>query len=190
MAKQRRGFWSRTCAFLLKIFGWQIVGEPAPEKNAVILVAPHTSLWDFVLPYLFYTSVGETPHALVKKEMFFWPLGPILRKLGGIPIDRSNATATMKGVIDTMRNTKKKFHIAIAPEGTRKPVKRWKTGYHTFATVLECPVYLGWIDYAKKQISVGNPFPLSGDPRVDTDNIQKEYLAMNKTGKHPERFIA
>lgn len=181
--------WQKTCGTLLKVFGWTIDGEVPKEQKAIILVAPHTSIFDFVIPYLFYKSKGETPHALVKKEMFKGPWGWFLKKLGAIPLDRKNPTASIKKVIDDMRGSEQTFHLAIAPEGTRKPVKKWKTGYHTFAKALDCPVYLGYMDWKTKHIGVGVPFPLTDDARKDTEMIQLEYGKMAHAGKHPDRFI-
>ena len=124
--------------------GWTTVGGPVPEKKAIILGVPHTSIMDFVVSYLFYTQFDAgKAKVMIKKEFFFWPLGPMLRKMGAIPTDRSNATAMVKGLIDEMEKDDT-FILAIAPEGTRKPVKKWKTGYHTIAKAVDCPVYLGF----------------------------------------------
>lgn len=182
--------WGRFCGKLLKWFGWTVDSAPTPDDKAIILAAPHTSLLDFPVCYLFYKSIGETPHALVKKELFFWPMGTLLRKMGAIPLDRSNATASMKRVIDEVRNAEGRFHLSIAPEGTRKPVKKWKTGYHTLATAIGCPVYLGYIDWKHKHIGTGERMDLTGTPREDTDRIQAAYARLDVAGRHPEKFQA
>lgn len=181
--------WEKFCGFMLRKLGWTVDGEVAPEKVAVLLAVPHTSIWDFPVCYLYYKSLGQKPHAIVKKEMFFWPLGPILSKLGAIPIDRRNSVGTIKGVIDRMKNTDEKFHLSIAPEGTRGPVKHWKTGYHTIARALNCPVYLGYVDWGTKHIGYTRTFPLTDNPREDTEKIQQIYASMNVSGKHPEKFV-
>lgn len=180
--------WSKICAFSLRAMGWTCDNDPVKDKLCVLLVAPHTSIFDFVIPYLYYTSKGATPHALVKKEFFFWPMGPFLKSLGGIPLDRKNPARAIKKVIDSMKNSDEIFHLAIAPEGTRDPVKKWKTGYHTIAKALDCPVYLGYIDWKTKHIGYKISYRLTDNAREDTDNIQRIYETMNVSGRHPEKF--
>lgn len=181
--------WEKFCGWLLKKMGWTAVGTPSEAKICIILGVPHTSIMDFVVSYLYYKSLGQTTHCMVKSEMFFWPLGPVLRKLGGIPVDRKNPAACVKKVIDEMKDSEERFHLAIAPEGTRKPVARWKTGYHTIAKALDCPVYLGFFDWGTKRIGYTTSYPLTDDARKDTDEIQKIYESMHLTGRTPENYI-
>lgn len=180
--------WSKFCAWALRKWGWTVDGEVARDKVAVLLAVPHTSILDFLVCYLYYTSLGATPHALVKKELFFWPLGPALLKMGGIPLDRKNPVATIKGTIDKMKNSDEVFHLAIAPEGTRKAVSRWKTGYHTIARALDAPVYLGHIDWGTRHIGYTESYPLTDDIRKDTEGIQAYYASHSYQGRHPELF--
>ena len=168
--------------------GWKSIGGPVPDKKAVILGVPHTSAWDFVVSYLFYTHFGKKAYVMIKKEFFWGPLNWILRKLGGIPVDRSNPTNMLKSLITEMEK-KDEFVIAIAPEGSRKPVKRWKTGYHLIAREVGCPVYLGYFNWTTKEISVGQKFELSDNAREDTEKIQAIYEKMNLEGKHKGKFI-
>lgn len=114
--------WAKFCGWLLKKMGWTTVGGPAPEDKCVILGVPHTSVWDFVVSYLFYTQFDRTAHVMIKKEFFFWPVGVFLRKVGCIPVDRRSAAAMVKSLIEEMEKVDQ-FHLAIAPEGTRKAVK-------------------------------------------------------------------
>ena len=124
--------WARFCGWALKKIGWESVGGPMKEKKAIVLGVPHTSAWDFLVSYLFYTQFGKVAHIMIKKEFFFWPLGPILRACGAVPVDRSNAAEMVRSIISEMEGAEE-FHLAIAPEGTRKPAKRWKTGFHLIA---------------------------------------------------------
>ena len=94
--------WAKFCGWLLKKMGWTTVGGPAPEDKCVILGVPHTSVWDFVVSYLFYTQFDRTAHVMIKKEFFFWPVGVFLRKVGCIPVDRGSAAAMVKGLIEEM----------------------------------------------------------------------------------------
>ena len=112
--------------------GWTAVDPVAPDDKCIILGVPHTSFWDFVISYLYYESVGGKPYCMIKGELFWGPLGWLLRKLGGIPVDRKKGSNVTLSVIREMK-AQKVVHLALAPEGTRKPVKRWKTGFHTIA---------------------------------------------------------
>lgn len=181
-------FLQKFCAFALKALGWTAVDPPVPEEKCVILGVPHTTIWDFVISLLYYTSVGGKAYCMIKKEFFFWPLGPVLRKLGGVPVDRSNGAQVVLSVVHEM-NKAKTMHLALAPEGTRKKTARWKTGYHKIATAVGCPVYLGYFDWGTKRVGRGQKFELSGDAMADTEKIQQIYESMHLTGRHPENFI-
>ena len=91
---------------------------------------------------------------MIKKEVFWGPLGWLLRKLGGIPVDRKKGSNIVLSVIKEMKS-QKTVHLALAPEGTRQPIKRWKTGFHTIAREVGCPVYLGYFDWGTKRVSRG-----------------------------------
>ncbi len=180
--------WARFCGWALKRLGWTTVGGPVPENKAVILGVPHTSAMDFVISYLFYTQFGaQKAKVMIKKEFFFWPFGPLLRKMGAVPVDRSNAASMVKSLIGEMEG-EDTFILAIAPEGTRKATKRWKTGYHLIAKAVGCPVYLGYFDWGRKRVSAGEKVELTDDARADTERIQAIYEGMRLQGKHPEGY--
>lgn len=165
--------------------------EQAPEQACVILAAPHTSIWDFAIGFFYYRACGGHLHVMIKKESFFFPVKYILKSMGGFPIDRGNGQATVLGLVHAIDGAKargEKFHLVICPEGTRKPVHKWKTGYHKIATMAHVPVYLAYFDFGTKHVGLGKKFELTGDPRKDTDAIQAEYEKMNLTGLHPEGF--
>lgn len=168
--------------------GWTTVGGPAPEKKCIILGVPHTSVWDFVVSYLFYTQFDQTAHVMIKKEFFFWPVGVFLRKVGCIPVDRGSAAAMVKSLIEEMEKVDR-FHLAIAPEGTRKAVSKWKTGYYLIAREVGCPVYMGYFDWKTKRVSIGEKVELTDNARADTDRIQALYEQKHFVGKHPEGYI-
>ena len=180
--------WAKFCGWLLRKLGWKSIGGPMEGDKAIVLGVPHTSFFDFPICYLFYAQYGRLAHIMVKKELFFWPLGPILRACGAVPVDRSNATATIRSIISAM-NENKIFHLAIAPEGTRKPVKRWKTGFHTIAREVGCPVYMGYFDWGTKRVSRGQKVELTDDAKADMARIQALYEEMHLVGKHPEKYI-
>lgn len=175
--------------FLLKMMGWKGIEPIIPEKKCVILGAPHTSAWDFPIAYLYYSSVGGKAHIFIKKEFFFWPMGPLLKHLGAIPVDRSRkgGSSLMQQTIDKF-NEKEVLHLAIAPEGTRQAVNKWKLGFYKIATEAGVPVYLGYFDWKTKTIGRGTKFELTDNPREDLLKIQKWYHDKGVVGKHPENF--
>ena len=180
--------WGKCCGALLKMLGWTADGGSVEEDKCIILGVPHTSAWDFVISYLFYRSCGEKAKCMVKKEFFFPPVGWLLRAMGGIPVDRSSPTNMLRSVIEEMERPGR-FHLAIAPEGTRKPVKNWKTGFHLIARSAGIPVYLGYFDWGRKRVGRGQRGELTDDPRADMKRIQELYEQMHLTGKHPEKYI-
>ena len=180
--------WGKCCGALLKMLGWTADGGSVEEDKCIILGVPHTSAWDFVISYLFYRSCGEKAKCMVKNEFFFPPVGWLLRAMGGIPVDRSSPTNMLRSVIEEMGRPGR-FHLAIAPEGTRKPVKNWKTGFHLIARSAGIPVYLGYFDWGRKRVGRGQRVELTDDPRADMKRIQELYEQMHLTGKHPEKYI-
>lgn len=192
MKTRKKGYskgWARFCGWCLRKLGWETVGGPMPEKKAIVLGVPHTSIWDFLISYLFYTQFGKVAHVMIKKEFFFWPLGSLLRACGCIPVDRSNATSLVKSLITEMGQDDEEFHLAIAPEGTRKPVKRWKTGFHLIAKETGAAVYAGFFDWGRKQVGCGEKIELTDDARADMERIQAHYESLGLTGKHPEGYV-
>ena len=180
--------WAKFCGWLLRRMGWESVGGPMKEKKAIVLGVPHTSVWDFLVSYLFYTQFGKVAHIMIKKEFFFWPLGPILRACGAVPVDRESPATMVRSLIHQMDNADE-FHLAIAPEGTRKAVKRWKTGFHLIARETGSTVYVGYYDWGRKRISVGEPIELTDDTRADMQRIYDIYRPMGIQGKHKDGFV-
>ena len=175
------------CKFWLKIMGWKTIGGPAKEAKCIIIGAPHTSAWDFIISWLYYTSVGGVANVLIKKEFFFWPLGHILRKAGGVPIDRSKGANVIRQTIALVRE-REKIHLALTPEGTREHTKRWKAGFHIIAKETGIPVYLGSFDWGRKEISIGNIFEISDDAQTDINRMKDFYRGKGIQGKFPEKF--
>lgn len=172
---------------LKKLMGWTTVGELPPEKKVVFLAAPHTSIWDAAMGYMYFRTLGGRLKIMIKKEAFFWPANWIIRSIGGFPVDRSNSSSLMVGLIHEMQKADK-FYLAICPEGSRKPVKKWKTGYHTIARETGCAVYLTFIDYKKKIVGISRKVELTDNARADTERIQGIYESMHLTPLYPENF--
>ena len=179
--------WAKFCGWLLRKLGWKSIGGPMDGDKAIVRGVPHTAFFDFPICDLFYAQYGRLAHIMVKKELFFWPLGPILRACGAVPVDRSNATATIRSIISAM-NENEIFHLAIAPEGTRKPVKRWKTGYYTIAKATGAQVYVGYYDWGRKRIGVGEKWEMADDAKTDIRMIQDHYAPMGLQGRNKNGF--
>lgn len=172
--------------FILKIFGWKVTaGVPEGIDKAVIIMAPHTSNWDFVIGRLAFASKGIRISLMIKKESFFFPLGPVLRALGGIPVDRRHSQNTVKN-ISRYFETREKFYLVITPEGTRKRVERWKKGFYFIAEHAQVPILLGYMDYRKKEGGIGPMITPGGDFDKDFAVIRDFYSGMH--ARHPEKF--
>ena len=172
---------------ITKLLGWTIVGQKPSEDKVIFLAAPHTSIWDFVIGYFYYRAVGGHLRTMIKQEAFFFPLKYLLRAMGAFPIDRSHPQKMLMGVMHEMQQPGI-FHMVICPEGTRKAVKKWKTGYHTIATNTGAPVYLTFFDYKTKHVGILGKYELTGTAREDTDRIQAIYASHHLTGLRPEMY--
>jgi 1-acyl-sn-glycerol-3-phosphate acyltransferase len=173
-------------SILLKIMGWRVT-HPMPEgiDKAVIIMAPHTSNWDFVFGRLGFASQSIKVKIIIKKESFFFPLGILLRWLGAIPVDRGFSAGTIKNVTQIMGNADK-FYLLITPEGTRKLVKNWKKGFYFIAQQAKVPIIMGFLNYKTKTGGLGPVLYPSGDYEADMKIIEDFYS--DKQAMHPEKF--
>ena len=174
--------------FLLKVMGWKAISGVAPVPKCVVLGVPHTSLWDFVVSWLFYKSVGGVPHILVNKKFFFWPARYVLNYMGAIPVDTSRGAGVIKQIIAEFKK-RERLHLAIAPEGTRKPTANWKGGFHKIARAANVPVYCAVFDWGRKEVGILDPIELTGDMDADIFRVKQWYKARGVKGKHPEKFV-
>ncbi len=174
------------CQWLLyKKMGWTVnVTEPHPEKY-IICLAPHTSNWDFLIGQLYNGAEGLHSNFMMKKEWFFWPLGVLFRKLGGIPVYRQKHTRMTDAMAETARKASE-FRLCITPEGTRSRVEEWKKGFYYIAQGANIPILLYGIDYERKLIQCTKTIIPSGDLEKDMKQI-KLYFKDFK-GKKPENF--
>ena len=129
----------------LAMRGWSIVGEPPPDPVVVMVAAPHTSVWDFPLMLWLSWACGVEPHFLAKEELFRGPMGPFMRSVGGLTVDRSNP----QGVVEDLAaraSTAEHFQLVIAVEGTRAKKTYWKSGFYRIAQQAGVPMCLGFVD--------------------------------------------
>lgn len=168
------------------IIGWKYEGGvPEDLTKAIFLIAPHTSNWDFYIGRL-YCWIHRIPiRLLIKKEAFNWPFGGLLKKMGGIPVNRSKASSRVIQVAN-MFNEYEPMFLGIAPEGTRKLNKKWKMGFYHIAVKANVPILLSYIDYGNKVAGVGPPFYPTGDVDKDLKEIEDFYRRFK--AKKPEFF--
>lgn len=186
---------------MLKLLGWKIDYPVPMDQKCIILAAPHTSIWDFGIGYFYFRAYHTYVRVMIKEHSFRFPQKYILRGMGGFPVNRENPTQIVHSVVSAMNElpplkpgeklTKKNmFHLVICPEGTRTPVHKWKTGYHTIARATGVPVYLSYYDYKTKRGGVlPDPIPLTDDARADTDRIQAIYESLNLTPLHEGMYV-
>lgn len=172
---------------LTKVCGWSYDERPIPYDKCLILGFPHTCIPDYFIFYLYMRVMGKRPNVMMKKEFFKWPLKPILLKLGAIPVDRAHGAGVLKKACEVL-STRERFILSLAPEGTRKPVKRWKMGFHTIAKSTGVPVLTGYWDWKNRYITHGDVFELTDDKEADMIRLQKFYkYSTPASGKYPER---
>lgn len=174
---------------LLKWIGWKSIVSEHFEPRSVICVAPHTSNWDLIIGYLYYKSLGTgiKPRFLIKKEWFFFPFNLIFKALGGLPVDRKSGASSVEQATEMLR-TADQLHIAITPEGTRKPRERWKTGFYRIAMEAGVPVQLAKIDYRQKEVGIFLTFPTANqDVDAAVLDIRRHYHS--SMAKFPKNFV-
>lgn len=172
--------------FILKLLGWKVVINIPPEaKKFVVMMAPHTSNWDFLLGWLGYMSIGVEAKYLIKKEAFFFPLGPVLKSLGAIPVDRQASTNVVIQVGEMFQKTDSLF-ITITPEGSRSLRPNWKRGFYYIALHAQVPVAFGFLDYKRKIGGIGGMLFPTGNYDEDLKKIEAFYL--DKHARYPEKF--
>lgn len=179
--------------FFFWITGWKVAGEyPAHVPKSVMIAAPHTSNWDFVYARGAFFIMGVPVRYTIKKEMMrFAPLGWLLKQLGAIPVERNPDRARKLGqsslVYGMVRlfDAHEKLVIMVTPEGTRKFVSKWKTGFYYTALRAGVPIVLGYLDYAKKHAGIGPTIYPSGNLQEDMKKILTFYASI--TPKFPEQ---
>jgi 1-acyl-sn-glycerol-3-phosphate acyltransferase len=161
--------------FLFKLRGWKLVGEiPSTLKKSLIIVAPHADWVDFPVGLFARASLKTKVSFLGKAELFesFW--GFLFRWFGGKPVDRFSNNGIVESVVK-MYKENDSLHIALAPEGTRKPVSKLRTGFYFIALEAQMPIVMVVFDYPNKRIYAREPFYLSGNMDEDLREIAYYY---------------
>ncbi|QTX04227.1 1-acyl-sn-glycerol-3-phosphate acyltransferase [Agromyces archimandritae] len=162
---------------------WTLRSEPAPTRPTVLIGAPHTSNWDFVLMLAIAWRLEIPIRWLGKKSLFAGWRGPIMRALGGIPVDRDDPSRVVDEVLGRIRSGEV-FGLVVTPDGTRRATGNWKSGFFRIAQEAGMPVTLGYVDRTTMTTGLGPTFELSGDVRADMDRIRAFYA--DKAGLRPE----
>lgn len=150
---------------------------PVDSSRYILIGAYHTSNWDFVIGYLVMTAIGLNLNFVGKHTLFRWPLGPFMRWLGGIPVNRSISSNFVDQVISNFRQYDELI-VAIAPEGTRKKTEYWKSGFYHIAIGAGVPIVLGFLDYASRTGGLGAVIHPTGDIQDDLKEIKNFYSSV------------
>lgn len=178
---------SRLALSSLRLAGWQFEGGLPSEKKYVCLAVPHTSNWDGLLFILLAQSIGLELEWMIKDSWVKSPVGPILRRLGAVGIDRGRS----RNVVDQMLHRFKEresFVLAIPPEGTRSRTEYWKSGFYHIAVGAGVPVVPGYLDYGRKRAGLGSAITMTGAPRADMNEIRAFYARQNPIPFDPSNF--
>ena len=170
-----RAFWA--------VSRWKLVGESVPDRPTVLVGAPHTSNVDFVLMLAIAWRLGVEIRWLGKASLFAGWRGPVMRRLGGIPVDRSDPSRVVSDVV-TQIHAGEVFGLVVTPDGTRGKNDYWKSGFYRIARDAGMPVTLCYVDRTTMTTGVGPTFELTGDVRADMDRIRAFYA--DKAGFRPE----
>ncbi len=173
--------------FIFKtILGWKLVGDfPKDIKKYVVIAAPHTSWQDFPIGILARNTSGIKINFIGKDSLFKGPFGFIFRSLGGTPVDRSKSNNLVDAIVDVF-NSKEEFRLALSPEGTRKKVDKWKTGFYYIAKGANVPIVMATLDFENKQVKFSEPYYTTDDKEKDFKYFKAFYKDVQ--GKKPDQF--
>jgi 1-acyl-sn-glycerol-3-phosphate acyltransferase len=156
---------------------WRVEGEVPNVRKLVIIAAPHTSNWDFVVGIAAKLGLGLQVVFLGKDTLFRFPLGPLMRGWGGIPVDRSSSNDVVARIVEEFRR-RDRMVLAVAPEGTRKHVERWRTGFYHIAHGAGIPIVPVALNFGERAIQIGKPFTTSGDVERDIRALERNFAGV------------
>ena len=174
-----------TGRLVLRLCRWRITGQVPNQPRFILVLAPHTSSWDFLVAIASRWAVGLHSHFLMAAGFFWWPLGSILRWLGGVPVNQS-ARQNLVAQQVTRFNEHDRFILGLFPEGHRRKVNRWKTGFLHIAAGAKIPYQLVTLDYRKRMMILGPVLETSGDVDAELAAVRSHFRGA--TGKHPNQF--
>lgn len=166
--------------------GWRIDGDIPDLPKMVLIVAPHSSNWDFIVGVAAKVAMRLRVKFLGKDALFRFPLGILMRYLGGIPVDRSAANEVVSSVVAQF-DRRQRMLLAIAPEGTRRPVARWRTGFYHIARGAGVPILPVAFDWGSKTIRIGELFSPTGDLDADLTLLRQRFIGASRRRVEPQR---
>lgn len=170
-----------------KFSRWDLVTEPAPTRPSVLIGAPHTSNWDFILMLNIAWKLGINMRWLGKKSLFKGIGGPFMRMLGGIPVDRENPSKVVGEVVSKLKKGQV-ISLVVTPDGTRtNTTNYWKSGFYRIAKETDMPVVLGYVDRATMTTGLGETIEITGDVSADMDKVRAFYA--DKAGFDPAKKV-
>jgi len=168
-----------------KIWGWKIVGNTNWSqdtiKKAVIIAFPHTSWHDFFIGLFLRKVTGVKTNFVGKKELFAWPLGLYFNAIGGKSLDRTPGQNKVEAIAELFKQ-EDEFRLTLAPEGTRKKVEQWKTGFYYIAKTANVPIIMFTLDFKNKQNLISEPFYPTDDVEADFAFMKAFYKGV--VGRH------
>ena len=173
--------------FLLWAMGWKVVGSPPDEPKFLVTAAPHTSNWDGAIFLIAIVALGIDMHWIGKHTLFEGRGGRFMKWMGGISVDRKAAQDVVGQIAQRCRESTQ-LVIVLAPEGTRRRVEQWKTGFYRMAEQAGVPIALGFMDYAKKRVGFGPALTVTGDVSADLATMDAFYRRV--TPRFPELYAS
>lgn len=173
----------------LRLAGWRVEGAlPAGVRKSVVIAAPHTSNWD--LPYTLMVAFALRLQIrwVGKASLFSGPLGPVMRWLGGLAVDRSRSANQVAAAAQALREAAGTLQLVIAPEGTRGKTRQWKTGFYYIALQADVPILLAYLDYGRQVGGLGPQFTPTGEVERDLAAIKRFYAGVQ--GRNADQFDA
>ncbi len=169
---------------LLRLAGWRVQEPEYPGPKFILIAAPHTSNWDVYFMLACGWTLGLTVCWIAKDSLFRFPLGGLMRWLGGIPVDRSKNQNQVQAAAALFRD-RPALIVAVAPEGTRGKAEHWRSGFYYMALEAHVPIGLGFLDYARKVGGIQGFYQPSGDIHADMTHFREAYRDVR--GKYPEK---
>jgi 1-acyl-sn-glycerol-3-phosphate acyltransferase len=171
--------------FAMRVTGWRITGEFPNLPKFVVIVAPHTSNWDFFVGVMALFAIGFRVTFLGKHTVFRWPTGVVMRWLGGIPVDRASSHNVVQQTIDYFRS-RPQMLLALSPEGTRKKLPAWRSGFWYVAKGANVPIVPVAFDYPAKRITIFSPTHPGDDIIADVAQLRGHFAA--RMARHPAQY--
>lgn len=166
------------------LFPWTFKSEPAPTRPSILIGAPHTSNWDFVIMLALAWRLQIPIRWLGKDSLFRSWYGPLFKAVGGIPVNRKNPAGLVDAVVARVKSGEV-FSLVITPDGTRTSTGYWKSGFYRISRATGMPVVLGYVDRTTRTAGLGPTIELTGNVEADMDRIRAFYA--DKAGVNPEK---